>query len=189
MKIPIEISARHVHLSKKDLDGLFGDGFKLTKHKNLSQPEQFASKQTVSLVGSKGKIDKVRVLGPCRQQTQIEVSKTDARELGVKPPVRKSGNLAGSAGIKIIGPKGEIKLAEGLIVALRHVHLDQKTADKLGLKNNDKIKIDVDGVRDLIFENVITRVSNKYLPAMHIDTDEANAASIDKKNCFGKIII
>lgn len=189
MKIPIEISARHVHLSKSDLEKLFGPGAELTKFKDLSQPGQFAANETLKLVGIKGEIDKVRVLGPCREQTQVEISETDARELGIDPPVRESGSLENTPGIKLVGSRGEIDLPGGVILALRHVHCDPATAGKLGLKNGERIKVDTKGMRDLLFENVLVRISPNYKFSMHIDTDEANAAGIDKDNHEGELIL
>lgn len=189
MKVPIEISARHVHLSRPDLEKLFGRGFKLSKYKDLSQPGQFACKETVKLAGPGGEISGVRVLGPCRKETQVEVSETEARALGVNPPVKDSGNLIETPGIKIIGPSGEVDLRQGLILALRHIHIDPATAAKLGVKNYDRVKVDTGGERDLLFENVLIRVSPDFKLAMHIDTDEANAGGIDKDNHEGEIII
>jgi len=189
MNIPIEISARHVHLSKFDLEALFGRGFELSKLKDLSQTGQFASKQTVKLVGPGGEIDKVRILGPCRKETQVEVSETEARLLGLYPPVRDSGNLTDTPGIKIIGPIGEIILTHGVILALRHIHIDPATAALLGVKNYDRVKVDTIGPRDLIFENILIRVDPSFKLAMHIDTDEANAAGINSDNHLGLIII
>ena len=189
MKVPIEISARHTHPSCHDLEVLFGAGFKLTKFKDLSQPGQFAAVECVKLVGPQGEINKVRILGPCREETQVEVSETEARELGLTPPVRDSGNLAGTPGLKIIGPAGQIDLPQGVILALRHIHIDPATAESLGVKNGDKVKVDVSGERDLLFENVLIRVSPDFKLAMHIDTDEANAAGIDANNHEGEIII
>jgi len=189
MKVPIEISARHVHLSKPDMEALFGSGFELSKYKDLSQTGQYAAKETVELAGPHGKIDKVRVLGPCRAQTQIEVSETEARQLGINPPVRDSGNLDGTPGIKIIGPKGEVDLKQGVILALRHIHIDSAAAVELGIKNYDRVKVDTIGTRDLLFENVLVRVDPSFKLAMHIDTDEANAAGIDKDNHEGEIIL
>jgi len=189
MQITIEISARHVHLSKPDLEKLFGPGYELTKLKGLSQqPGQFAAKETVKLVGPAGQLEKVRVLGPCRQETQVEVSETEARTLGLNPPVRDSGNLGGTPGIKIVGPKGEVELKQGVILALRHIHIDPATAAELGVKNYDRVKVDTIGPRDLLFENVLVRVDPSFRLAMHIDTDEANAAGIDKSNNLGEII-
>jgi propanediol utilization protein len=189
MKIPIEISARHAHLSKKDLEKLFGSGYELTKKKDLSQLGQFAARETVKLVGPKGEINDLRILGPCRDKTQVEISQTDAHRLGINPPVRESGDLDGSAGIKIVGPAGEIEEKEGVILALRHIHMDPETARQLGIKNGDKVKVDISGARDLLFENVIVRVKDSYRLAMHIDTDEANAAGISDTNNLGEIII
>ncbi|MDP2709558.1 MAG: phosphate propanoyltransferase [bacterium] len=189
MKVPIEISARHIHLSKPDLEKLFGPGFAMSKLKDLSQPGQFACRETVKLAGSAGEIARVRILGPCRGQTQIEVSETEARELGIDPPVRDSGNLGGTPGIKVIGPAGELKLKQGVILALRHIHIDPATAERLGVKNGDRVKVDTTGERDLLFENVLIRVSPDFRLAMHIDTDEANAAGITSENHLGKIII
>ena len=189
MKVPIEISARHIHLSCKDTAALFGAGFELSKYKDLSQPGQFACKETVKLVGPRGEINNVRILGPCRVQTQVEVSETDAKALGLEPPIRDSGNLAGTSGIKVIGPRGQLELKQGLILALRHIHIDPATALKLGVKNYDRVKVDTIGERDLLFENVLVRVSPDFKLAMHIDTDEANAAGIDKDNHEGEIIV
>ncbi|MFH0955791.1 MAG: phosphate propanoyltransferase [Candidatus Falkowbacteria bacterium] len=189
MKVPIEISARHVHLSKPDLEKLFGSSFKLSKLKDLSQTGQFAAKETVKLVGPLGQIEKVRILGPCREETQVEISETEARILGLNPPVRDSGNLAGTPGIKIIGPAGQIDLPQGVILALRHIHIDSATAENLGVKNGERVKVDTTGARDLLFENVLVRVSPDFKLAMHIDTDEANAAGIDKDNHEGEVIV
>jgi len=189
MNVPIEISARHVHLARPDLEKLFGLRFELTKYKDLSQPGQFAAKQTVTLAGPQGQLKGVRILGPCRKETQLEISETEARALGLTPPVRDSGNLAGTPGIKIIGPKGEIVLERGVILALRHIHIDPATAEKLGVKNGDRVKVDTTGARDLLFENVLVRVDPDFKLAMHIDTDEANAAGIDSGNNSGEIIV
>ena len=189
MKVSIEISARHVHLSKPDLEKLFGLGFKLTKLKDLSQPGQYAAGQTVKLAGPRGEIKEIRILGPCREETQVEVSETEARALGLDPLVRDSGNLVGTPGVKIIGPAGELDLARGVILALRHIHIDPQTAAELGVKNGDRVKVDVSGIRDLLFENVLIRVRPDFKLTMHIDTDEANAAGIDSDNHEGEIII
>lgn len=189
MNVPIEISARHVHLAKPDLEKLFGPDFKLTKLHDLSQAGQYAANESVKLAGPKGEIENVRILGPCREQTQVEVSETDARKLGVNPPVRDSGNLGGTPGIKLIGPAGEVELDHGMILALRHIHLDPDTADQLGVKNGDRVKVDTGGVRDMLFENVLIRVDPSFRLVMHLDTDEANAAGIDEKNNEGEIIV
>ncbi len=189
MKIPIEISARHAHLSKADLEILFGKGFELSKFKDLSQAGQFVAEQVVSLEGPRGALESVRILGPCREKTQVEISETDARHLGLNPPVRNSGNLDGTPGIKIIGPSGSVVLRQGVILALRHIHIDPASARDFGVKDGDRIKVDVSGVRDLLFENVLVRVSPDFKLAMHIDTDEANAAGIDNDNHEGEIIL
>lgn len=188
MKIPIEISARHIHLSKEDADILFGKNYEFKILKNLSQTGQFAYKEVVKLIGLKGEVDKVRYLGPFRDKTQVEISETDARKLGIDPPVRASGDLAGSAGLKIVGPVGEVEIKEGAIIALRHLHMDPETAKKFGVKDGGKVKVDINGIRDLIFEAVLVRVHPEFRLALHIDTDEANAAGIDEKNHFGELI-
>ena len=181
IKIPIEVSARHVHLSRKDLDKLFGKGYQLTKIKNLSQPEQFAAKETITIKGKRGEIKNVRILGPVRQKTQVEISKTDAINLKIEAPVRLSGNLKLSGGCILIGPKGKIKLKEGVIIAWRHLHIEPKLAKKYNLKNGQFVSIKVKNTkRSLTFHNVIVRVSPKFRLAFQIDTDEANAAGIDK---------
>lgn len=189
MKIPIEISARHVHLALRELNILFGQNCKLTKFKDLSQPGQFAANETLKLIGPKGQLENVRILGPLREKTQVEISETDARELGIDPPVKESGNLADTPGIKLVGPKGMLNLNNGVILALRHLHIDPETANSLSIKDGDRIKVDVSGKRDLLFENVLVRVNENFKLAMHIDTDEANAAGIDANNHEGEIIL
>ena len=177
-QITIGVSNRHIHLNKKDFEDLFGAGRTLTKIKDLIQPGQFASEETLSIIGPKGKIDGVRILGPFREQTQVEISKSDEFLLGVKAPIRESGDLSGTTGIKIKGPSGEIELKEGMISALRHIHLDPETAKRLNVKNGDVLNVRSEGERALIFDQVIARVSEKYLPEMHIDLDEANASGL-----------
>ncbi len=189
MKIPIEISARHIHLSKPHAEVLFGVGYEFKVLKELSQHGQFAHKETVKLVGPKGEMENVRYLGPFRGKTQIEISESGARKLGIDPPFRRSGDLEGSVGVKVVGPKGELDLKEGVIIALRHIHMDTETAKKLNLKNLDKVKVDINGVRDLIFENVIVRVRDDFKLSMHLDTDEANAAGINAENHFGELLL
>ncbi len=189
MKIPIEISARHAHLSQKDADILFGKNHEFKIIKNLSQEGQYAYEETVELVGPKGKVEKVRYLGPFRHKTQVEISETDARKLGIDSPIRASGDLTGTPGVKIIGPSGEVDLKEGVIIALRHIHMDPATADKLGIKDGNKVKVDINGIRDLIFENVLVRVHPSFRLAMHIDTDEANAAEINEENHWGELVV
>ncbi len=172
---PIGISNRHIHLSVEHIQILFGPGYELHPAKDLKQPGQFAAEESVSIVGPKGHIDGVRVLGPSRNHTQIEVSMTDAFKLGVKPPVRDSGDLAGTPGIDIIGPKGRVTVNDGVILAGRHVHMHTSDAEALGLQDKDHVKVRVPGERGLVFDNVLVRVSPSYTLEMHVDTDEANA--------------
>ncbi|MDP4153089.1 MAG: phosphate propanoyltransferase [Bacillota bacterium] len=176
-KILVEISARHVHLSERDLETLFGAGHKLTPKKYLSQPGQFASEEKVTVVGQKGEL-KFSVLGPVRSKTQVEVSLTEARNLGITVPVRESGDLAGSTGIKLVGPAGSIEISEGVIAAKRHIHLTPADAEKFGLKDKEEVCVKVDSERGVVFCNTVVRVSPSYAAAMHIDTDEANSAGL-----------
>lgn len=177
MKFMVETSARHVHVSQADLETLFGAGYELTKKKDLSQPGQYACEERVTIVGSKKELAGVSILGPVRKETQVELSLTDARSIGVTAPVRESGDLTGSGACRIIGPKGEIEITQGVIAAKRHIHATTKDAAALGVSNGDivSVKIDTDG-RSLIFGDVVVRVSDSYALAMHIDTDESNAA-------------
>jgi len=180
-KIPVEISARHVHLTRHDLDLLFGEGFELQKFKDLSQTGEFSSSQTVTLAGAKNSLHNVRVLGPCRTFTQVEVSKTDSFFLGNPAPLRLSGKVIRSGAIKIIGPKGELDLAEGLIVAKRHLHANHEEARDFGLLNGQNIKILIDGPRQTIFGEVEVRIDDNFNLHVHLDTDEANAAGVDSE--------
>lgn len=173
----VETSARHVHVSRRVLDILFGEGYELTKKKDLSQPGQYACEERVAVVGPKSSFPAVSILGPVRPETQVELSAGDARSIGVKAPVRESGDLEGSAGCKIVGPKGEVELKDGVIVAKRHIHMTPEDAEKYSLSDKQvvSVKIDSDG-RSLVFGDVVVRVSPSYALAMHIDTDESNAA-------------
>ena len=175
------ISNRHMHLTQGDLDALFGPGYRLRKMRDLAQPGEFASAETVTIKGPKGKLDKVRVLGPVRNYSQIEVSRTDCFLLGVSAPVKESGDIKGSAPVRVMGPYGEIDLAEGLIVARRHIHMTLRDAEGFGLKDKDivRIYIPVSG-RGIILEDTLVRVGPGYALECHIDTDEAN--SCDFKN-------
>lgn len=174
-KILVETSARHVHLTDEAVEKLFGAGAKLTVKKMLSQPDQFASEQRVTVVGPKKSIEGVSILGPTRSANQVEVSLTDARTLGITAPVRESGNVAGSAPCKIVGPAGEIEISEGVIAAMRHVHMTPADAEKFGVKDKQIVKVKFDTERAGILDDVVVRVSDKYATAMHIDTDESNA--------------
>lgn len=188
-QILVEISARHLHLSEQDLKTLFGENAALTPKKDLSQPGQFACEERVTVVGPKKEIKGVSVLGPVRPRTQIEVSLTDARSLGIIPPIRESGDLNGSASCKLVGPVGEVELTEGLVVAKRHIHLDPKTAEQFGLSDKQVVSVKVDtDARSTVFGDVVVRVHPNFAPAMHIDTDEANAAGISG-NTMGTIIV
>ena len=176
-KVLVETSARHLHVTQEVLETLFGEGYELTKKKDLSQPGQFACEERVQVIGAKGSFPAVSILGPVRPETQIELSASDARSIGVVAPCRESGDIAGSGACKLVGPKGEVELTEGVIVAKRHIHATPADAEALGLKDKQivSVKIDGDG-RSLVFGDVIVRVSPKYAFAMHIDTDESNAA-------------
>ena len=177
-KFIVETSARHVHLTQEHLEALFGKGATLTHKKDLSQPGQFACEERVTIVGPKRDLAGVSILGPVRPATQVELSATDARSIGVDAPIRESGDIAGSGACKIVGPKGEIEISEGVIVAKRHIHLTPADAEELGVKDKEIVwvKLDTDG-RKAIFGDVVVRVSEKFARAMHIDTDESNAVS------------
>ena len=174
-KFIVETSARHVHVTQEHLEILFGKGAKLTHKKDLSQPGQFACEERVTIVGPKKEMPNVSILGPVRPETQVELSATDARSIGIAAPIRESGDVAGSGACKIVGPAGEVELSEGVIVAKRHIHLTPETAAERGVKDKDIVwvKIDTDGRKAIL----VVRVSEKYAPAMHIDTDESNAIS------------
>lgn len=187
IKITIETSARHVHLSRKDTDRLFGKGYELKKLKQLSQPCEYACEEMVTIKTKKGEL-KARVLGPIRPQTQVELSKTEAIKLGVNPPVRMSADLAGSASVALDGPNGSVKLKEGLILAWRHIHASDKEAAKLGLKHGQLLSVKVGGERGLVFDKVRLKVNPEYRLSMHVDTDEANAAGLEG-NTVGEILI
>lgn len=188
MKFIVETSARHVHLSQEHLEILFGNGYELTKKKELSQPGQFACEERVTIVGSKSEFKGVSILGPVRKATQVELSLTDARSIGIAAPVKESGDIAGSGACKIVGPVGEIDIAEGVIAAKRHIHATPADAEQLGVKNGEivSVKIDTNG-RSLVFGDVVVRVSETYALAMHIDTDESNAAGCGREQ-HGEIV-
>ncbi len=179
--IPIAVSARHVHLNRETFALLFGEDAKLTRHKDLSQPGQFASQQRVNLVGPRDRIDRVRILGPLRGRNQIEISRTDEFRLGVDAPIRRSGRVKGSAPIKLEGPNGTVSLEEGLVCAWRHIHMTTADAARYGVSDGDEVEIKITGgPRDLTFGDVLVRVKDSYLLEMHIDTDEANAAELGR---------
>ncbi len=173
----IETSARHVHVSREHLDILFGEGYQLTCKKELSQPGQYACEERVAVVGAKGSFPAVSILGPERPATQVELSATDARSIGVVAPVRESGVIEGSGACKLVGPKGEVEISEGVIVAKRHIHATPEDGEKYGVQDKQivSVKVESDG-RSLVFGDVVVRLNPAYRLAMHIDTDESNAA-------------
>ena len=173
--VPVGVSARHIHLERRHLDQLFGKGYQLTPMKPLSQPGQYASEETVEIIGPKGKPVKMRILGPERDKTQVEVSLSDSRQLGIIPPVRTSGDINGTPRIKIRGPKGEIEINEGVIIPDRHLHMTPEDARWYGVKNGQKVKIRIPGAKGGIMENIVLRVGTACKLDLHIDTDDANA--------------
>lgn len=179
MKVMVETSAHHVHVTKETLEALFGKGATLTNKKNLSQSGQFACVEKVTVVGPKSEM-KMSILGPERSADQVEISLTDARKLGIAAPVRESGDIAGTPGCKLVGPEGEVEIECGVIAAKRHIHLDPKTAEEFGLKDKQlvSVKVGENTGRATTFGDVVIRVNANYAPAMHIDTDESNAAGL-----------
>ena len=182
-KIPIGVSNRHVHVSQEDLEKLFGEGYVLTKKSDLKQPGQFAANETVTIRGPKGEFEKVRILGPVRDKSQVEISLTDNFRLGVKAPIKESGELNNTPGIEIIGPKGSVKIPQGTIVALRHIHMTPEYAERMGVKDKEIVEVETVGERRGVLGNVLIRVSDKSAFEMHIDIDEANACCL-KNNDF-----
>jgi len=189
MEVLVETSARHAHITQEHLEILFGKGYELTKKKDLSQPGQYACAERVDVVGSKKTLAGVSILGPVRPETQVELSLTDARSIGVAAPVRESGDIAGSGACKLVGPCGEVEISEGVIAAKRHIHMTTADAAEMGLTDKQIVSVQVDcGTgRNITFGDVVVRVSDKYALAMHIDTDESNAGGI-APNAKGTII-
>lgn len=186
-KFIVETSARHVHLTDADIETLFGKGATLTHKKDLSQPGQFACEERVKLVGPKREIANVIVLGPARPESQVEISYTDARTLGIDAPVRESGDLAGTPGCKLVGPCGEVDLTAGVIIAKRHIHMTPADAAELGVSDKEIVSVKLDSPRSTIYGDVVVRVKDSFALAMHIDTDEANAACAFGK-FYGEIV-
>lgn len=184
----VETSARHVHVSQEHLEILFGKGYELTHKKDLSQPGQFACEERVTVVGPKKELAGVSILGPVRPATQVELSATDARSIGIAAPIRESGDVEGSGACKIVGPCGEVEISEGVIVAKRHIHLTPADAEELGVKDKDVVwvRVNTDG-RSAVLGDVVCRVSDKFARAMHIDTDESNAVSAPRE-LYGEIV-
>ena len=176
--VPVGISNRHIHLSQEHIEALFGPGFTLTKTKDLSQPGQFACEETVTLIGPKGTMPGVRILGPARKASQVELSATDTFKIGVKPPVRDSGKLEETPGVDVEGPKGRVHLDQGVIIAARHIHMTPEEAAEHSLKDGDHVRVAVPGPRGGSLDHVLIRVSSNYALDMHIDTDEGNAFSL-----------
>lgn len=190
LEVLVETSARHVHVTKEVLETLFGASYELTKKKDLSQPGQFASNERVDVVGPKKTLSGVSILGPVRPETQVELSLTDARSIGVTAPVRESGDIAGSGACKLVGPCGEVEIREGVIAAKRHIHMTTAEAAAMGLKDRQEVSVRIPSAngRSLTFGDVVVRVSDKYALAMHIDTDESNAAGGVPTGTMGEIL-
>jgi propanediol utilization protein len=167
-----------VHLSRKDCDALFGVGYELTHRRDVSQPGQYVCRETVDVIGPKGKLERVGIINPLRKETQVELARTDAIQLGVDAPLRESGHLEGTPGIKLRGPAGELAIDHGVILALRHVHMTPADAEAFGVKNGTVIKIRVDGDREAVLGDIVVRVSDQFALDMHVDTDEANATGL-----------
>jgi len=179
MRIPVAISARHVHLSQDTIERLFGAGYQLHLRASLSQPGQFAAEETITLVGPRGRLEHVRVLGPPRAADQVEISRTDETLLGLDAPLRLSGDLDGTPGIWLEGPVGHVTLARGVVCALRHIHMNPRDAKRLGVRDHDVVEVAVGGNgRDIVFGDVVVRVAPDYRLELHLDTDEGNAAGV-----------
>lgn len=189
-KATVGLSNRHVHLSKDHIEILFGEGHELTPIKDLSQPGQFACDEKVDLVGPKRTIKGVRILGPARKETQVEISLSDGFTLGLEDvPVRDSGKIDGTPGLKLVGPKGEVVLDKGVIAAARHLHMHTSDAEKYGLKDKDLVQVKVGGPRGLVFDNVLVRVNDEYALDMHVDIEEGNAAGLKNGDEIEVIIL
>jgi putative phosphotransacetylase len=187
-QVEVGLSNKHLHLSSADLAKLFGEGYALTPTKPLKQPGQFACEEKVDIVGPKGTLKGIRVLGPVRPETQIELAMTDARTIGVNAPVRESGKLEGTPGVKLVGPVGTIEIDHGAIIALRHVHLSPDQAEEAGVEDKQMVSIRFGGERGLVFDNVLVRSGSAHESEIHLDTDEGNAAGLSN-NVLGEIII
>ena len=176
---PIEISARHMHVSREDLNTLFGEGYELNYKKELSQPGQYACEERLRVVGPRGEFPGVSILGPTRPFTQLELSATDARTLGLAAPIRESGDIAGSPGCKLVGPKGEVEISQGVVIAKRHIHITPTDAEKYGLTDKQIVQVKHDNAdRSIVYGDVVVRVHETFALAMHIDVDEANAGAV-----------
>ena len=188
-KVEIGISNKHIHLSDADVETLFGAGYKLTIKKELKQPGQYAMEEQIDVVGPKGTLKNVRILGPTRKETQVELAQTDARSIGLSLPVRESGVLDGTPGLKLVGPAGELNIPKGGIIAMRHIHLSLKAAAEAGVKDKDLVTVKTTGSRPVTFGNVLIRAMENFICEMHIDTDEGNAGGLvngDSAEIIGK---
>jgi len=188
IKVEIEGSGKHCHVTRKTLDKLYGEGFELGVKKMLSQPGQYVSPQKVTVQGPRGSTD-LSIIGPCRRVDQVELSLTDARALGFEAPIRESGDVAGSTGCKLIGPCGEVDISEGVIIAKRHVHLTPEDGAKFGITDKQVVKVKVEGERALVFDEVVARVGPEYATFIHLDYDEINAAALTSQNPFGEVVL
>ena len=187
MSVPVEVSARHIHPDQATQDALFGPGYAMRIAKDLSQHGQWAAEEKVTVKGPHGELA-VRILGPCREKTQVELTRTECRQLGIPAVVRVSGDLAGTPGVRLIGPAGEITLDEGAVVVQRHIHISDRQAADRGLVKGQSVKVKVPGVRGVVFENVIVRVHPTFDLTLHLDTDEGNACGAEMKGGFGEMI-
>ena len=188
-KILVETSARHIHVTKEDLETLFGTGATLTNKKDLSQPGQFACEERVKVVGPKSEMPGVTILGPERPATQVELSLTDARKLGIDAPIRESGDIKGSGACKLVGPCGEVELKEGVIVAKRHIHMTPADAAAYNVQDKEIVSVKIESAqRSLVLGDVVVRVHPNFALAMHIDTDESNAVACARGEAFGELI-
>lgn len=187
-KVPVGLSNKHLHVCAADLETLFGKGYQLTPTKDLVQPGQYACEEKVEIVGPKGSLKGVRILGPCRPETQVELAMTDARTIGVNAPVKESGKLEGTPGVKIVGPAGTVDIDHGAIVALRHVHLSPAQAIEAGVKDKQMVSLKFEGERGLVFDNVLVRSGEGHFLEIHLDTDEGNAGGIVNGQ-MGEIIV
>ena len=190
VQIPVAVSARHVHLSPHDIERLFGAGHELRPRAMLTQPGQFAAEETVTLIGPRGRLEHVRTVGPPRPQTQVELARTDEVALGIDAPLRESGDLAGTPGIVIEGPRGRVTIDHGVVCSLRHLHTSAADAAALGLRDQDRVAVAVKSWgRSVVFEDIVVRVSPAYRLELHLDTDEGNAAGLNAQGAFGTLVL
>jgi len=179
LKIPVGISNRHAHLTQKEIEALFGEGYQLTFFRKIKQPDEFVSNEKILVVGPKGSLRDVRIMGPPRAKSQIEMTLTNAKDIGVRANIRVSADVENTEGVKLVGPKGEVDLKKGVIAAFRHLHMTPEEAEQLKLKDRQQVNIETKGERGVIFKNVIVRIDPLYSLEFHIDTDEANGAGVN----------